>query len=114
VNHLKVRTSFAGTLRDPAGVLAPVTRERRAPGTLPIRRSPATTSSQARSAAFSKSGASAGRTCQPVIFFPSPIRLLISDRYHSPAVLPGSKCVRPLAKRVGGVIHDYSDGGRNP
>lgn len=44
---------------------------RRVPGTLPIRGSLATTSSQACSAASSKSGASNGRTCQPVTFFPS-------------------------------------------
>ena len=43
---------------------------RRAPGTFPIRASPAMTSSQARIAACSKSSASAGRTCQPVTFFP--------------------------------------------
>jgi hypothetical protein len=44
---------------------------RRTPGTLPIRGSPTRTSSQARSAAASKSGASAGRTCQPVTGFPN-------------------------------------------
>src|SRR5271157_495037 len=44
---------------------------RRVPGTLPIRGSMATMSSQARSAASSKSGASAGRTCQPVTSFPN-------------------------------------------
>jgi len=42
---------------------------RRAPGILPIRGSWARTSSQARSAAASKSGASAGRTCHPVTDF---------------------------------------------
>ena len=42
---------------------------RRAPGTLPIRGSREITSSQARSAASSKSGASAGSTCQPVTSF---------------------------------------------
>lgn len=40
-------------------------------GTLPIRGSPARINSQARSAADSKSGASAGSTCQPVTGFPS-------------------------------------------
>src|SRR6202023_2654991 len=43
----------------------------RAPGILPIRGSPASTSSHARSAADSKSGASTGRTCQPVTCLPS-------------------------------------------
>src|SRR5208337_5564231 len=51
--------------------LAPNPEGRRAPGTLPIRGSLATTSSHARSTASSKSGASAGRTCQPVTSFPS-------------------------------------------
>ena len=54
---------------DGAKVLGPDVR--RAPGTLPIRGSLATMSSQARSAVTSKSGASAGRTCQPVTLFPS-------------------------------------------
>jgi hypothetical protein len=40
--------------------------EVRAPGILPIRGSSASTSSHARSAADSKSGASTGNTCQPV------------------------------------------------
>lgn len=44
---------------------------RRAAGTLPIRGSAARISSQARRAASSKSGALAGRTCQPVTFLPS-------------------------------------------
>src|ERR1035441_10457678 len=43
----------------------------RAPGILPIRASPASTSSHARSAADSKSGASTGRTCQPVTCLPN-------------------------------------------
>ena len=44
---------------------------RRFPGTFPILGSPARTRSQACSAASSKSCASAGRTCQPVTFFPN-------------------------------------------
>jgi hypothetical protein len=43
----------------------------RAPGILPIRGSPASTSSHARSAADSKSGASTGKTCQPVTLLPN-------------------------------------------
>jgi hypothetical protein len=43
----------------------------RAPGILPIRGSPASTSSHARSAADSKSGASTGKTCQPVTRLPN-------------------------------------------
>ena len=54
-----------------ADFLAPDTEARRIPGTLPIQGSLATMSSQARSAASSKSGASTGRTCQPVTAFPS-------------------------------------------
>ena len=45
--------------------------EVRALGTLPIRGSPASTSSHARCADDSKSGASTGRTCQPVTGFPN-------------------------------------------
>jgi hypothetical protein len=45
--------------------------DRRAPGTLPIRGSLATISSQARIAASSKSAASTGSTCQPVTFVPN-------------------------------------------
>jgi hypothetical protein len=48
-----------------------ISRAAAPPGTLPIRGSMATMSSQARSAASSKSGASAGRTCQPVTSFPN-------------------------------------------
>ena len=40
-------------------------------GTLPIRGSPATIKAHALSAARSKSGASAGRTCQWVTLFPN-------------------------------------------
>src|ERR1022692_4793620 len=58
-------------LGDFAAFWAPDPAARRAPGTLPIRGSPAAISSQARSAASSKSGASAGRTCQPVTFLPN-------------------------------------------
>src|SRR6266536_1086086 len=54
-----------------AAFLAPAPLARRAPGTFPILGSPARTSSQARRAACSKSGASAGSTCQPVTFFPN-------------------------------------------
>jgi hypothetical protein len=43
----------------------------RAPGILPIRGPPASTSSHARSAADSKSGASTGKTCQPVTRLPN-------------------------------------------
>ena len=51
---------------DLAACLAPDLEVRRAPGTFPIRGSPARTSSHARIAASSKSCVSAGRTCQPV------------------------------------------------
>jgi hypothetical protein len=44
---------------------------RRFPGTFPILGSPARTRSQACSAASSESCASAGRSCQPVTFFPN-------------------------------------------
>jgi hypothetical protein len=44
---------------------------RRLSGTLPILGSRATISSHARKASCSKSGASAGRTCQPVVSFPN-------------------------------------------
>jgi hypothetical protein len=43
----------------------------RAPGILPIRASPASTNSHARSTADSKSGASTGKTCQPVTCLPN-------------------------------------------
>src|ERR1041385_3990704 len=48
-----------------------ITFTRRDTGTLPILGSPAITNSHARSADSSKSGASAGKTCQPVTFFPN-------------------------------------------
>src|ERR1700690_4264783 len=51
--------------------LAPDLEARRAPGTFPIRGSPARTSAHARSAASSKSFASPLETCQPVPFFPN-------------------------------------------
>ena len=54
-----------------ARLLAPDPEAPRAPGSLPIRGSLARIRLQARSAASSKSGASTGRTCQPVTFFPS-------------------------------------------
>jgi hypothetical protein len=57
--------------KDSAGFLDFDAEALRAPGTLPIRASPARTRSQARCAAASKSTASAARTCQPVTGFPS-------------------------------------------
>src|SRR5208282_453747 len=62
--------AFAG-LKGFTACLVPGPGTRRAPGTFPIRGSLARTSSQARCAASSKSGASEGRTCQPVTFFPN-------------------------------------------
>ena len=56
---------------DFAAFLAPDAEARRVPGTLPIRGSLARMRSQARRAASSKSGASTGRTCQPVTPFPN-------------------------------------------
>jgi hypothetical protein len=68
LDHLSITLArFA----DIAAVLFADREARRDPGTLPMRESPATINSQARSAASSKSGASAGRTCQPVTFFPN-------------------------------------------
>src|SRR5215471_15569531 len=61
--------SALARFRDFGAIFAPDPEGRRLRGTLPIRGSLAKISSQARSAASSKSGASTGRTCQPVTFF---------------------------------------------
>jgi hypothetical protein len=62
---------FGALFEDFLVFLAADPDDRRGAGNLPIRGSMAMMSSQARRAASAKSGASAGRTCQPVTSLPS-------------------------------------------
>ena len=90
-------------------------------GTLPMRGSPAAINSHARKAASSKSGASAGRTCQPVTSLPStPIERIFGNSprrlswwstvvaSHTPLSLP------PVLSRRTKTIFSFTYTARHP